>query len=380
MTINLLSYKIRHFIYKLIHFISRLLLIKNKSKYDIVIVKPDALGDFTIFSPFLQSLLDNEYSNKNVLFIGNEACKDLATVFNFSSNLNFLWLERKKFNRNLLYRFFKELELQKIHCDIVKCPIYQEDEFVTEYIIRGISSQKKVTMRLDPSHFNTSINKHIYTDIILSSERCFFEIDAHNKFLYEVNKSALKAAKKPLLKLEKFKALDLPDLYYVVFIGATEYKRRWSPHNFIRLSNKLQKVYKGTPVFCGATDDVNRLIESELNHQIKGINLVGKTSMSQLVSIISDADFLVSNESCAPHIAYISGCNTSYVISNGNHLGRFCPYPDSIYPGYNLLLPPEIIEMSSGDISSNDLYYNGSIININSISVTTVFKKIMEAL
>jgi ADP-heptose:LPS heptosyltransferase len=343
-------------------------------------VKPDALGDFTIFSPFLQSLVDNEYANKNVLFIGNEACKDLATVFNFSSNLNFLWLERKKFNRNLLYRFFKELELQKIHCDIVKCPIYQEDEFVTEYIIRGISSKKKVTMRLDPSHFNASRHKQSYTDIILPSERCFFEINAHSKFLFEVNKSALKTAKKPLLKLEKFNAIDLPDPYYVVFIGATEHKRRWSPDNFIRLSNKLQKVYQGTPVFCGAKDDVNRFIESELNHQINGINLIGKTSMSQLVSIISDADFLISNESCAPHIAYISGCNTSYVISNGNHLGRFCPYPDSIYPGYNLLLPPEITEMSSGDIASDDLYYNGSIININSISVTTVFNKIMEAL
>lgn len=370
----------RHFIYMLIHFISSLLIVKNKNKFDIVIVKPDALGDFTIFSPFLQSLLVNQYANKSVLFIGNIACKNLASAFEFTPNLNFLWIDRKKFNRSPWYRFFKELELQKINCELLKCPIYQEDEFVTEYIVRAISSIQKVTMRLNASRFDKSASNQSYTNIILPPEGFVFEIDAHNHFLSKANEGDFKTITKPLLKLANINTINLPDKYYVVFIGASNPLRRWSIYNFTKLCTKLQKIYEGTPVFCGGIDDAEGLVKSGLNDQIKGINLVGKTSMAQLVSIISGAEFLISNESCAPHIAYTSGCTSSYVISNGNHLGRFCPYPDSIYPGYNLLLPPKIIEMSPGVIASNDLYYSGSKINIDSISVTTVFNKIMETL
>jgi hypothetical protein len=372
---------LRHCSYRLIQFITGLFPRGNQAGFDVVIVKPDALGDFTIFSTFLGCLLVNEYAQKKVLFIGNVACKNLATAFDFPSNLDFFWVDRKRFNRSPLYRFYKVLELRKINCRLLICPIYGCDQFVTEYIVRAIPSPSKLTMRGDSIPAPASQHSEVYTKKFPPLSGYPFESDSHRHFLSQVHVThALRTVKAAPIKPADFSAFDLPSLYYVVFIGASDPRRRWSVNNFIELCDRLEGVYQGTPVFCGSKEDADRVLQLGVSHLIRGINIVGKTTMAQLVTIIGKADFLVSNESCAPHIAYVSACNNSYVISNGNHLGRFCPYPDGLYPGYSLILPPEVLEIAVDRKGRDELYSNGSSADIDKVCVAHVFNEIMESL
>ena len=59
------------------------------------------------------------------------------------------------------------------------------------------------------------------------------------------------------------------------------------------------------------------------------INLVDKTTLTELIEIIRLARILISNDTSAIHIA--AGVDTQSVcILGGGHYGRFLPYPDSI--------------------------------------------------
>ena len=218
----------RHLIYKLIHLFSKLFIKKDKLKYDLIIVKPDALGDFSIFTPFLYTLLDQEYAEKKVLFIGNTACRDLASAFKLQNNLNFLWLDRRKFSRDLFYRFRKELLLQTISCKKLICPIYQDDQYTADYIVRAIYGKSKITMRLNEDHLLKSLNDKTYSKIILSKLNHAFEIDLHNNFLSKVfKKNFSKTPDNAPISSVDINIFDLPDSYYVVFVGASDCRRKW---------------------------------------------------------------------------------------------------------------------------------------------------------
>ena len=70
-------------------------------------------------------------------------------------------------------------------------------------------------------------------------------------------------------------------------------------------------------------------------------NLAGQISLSNLVKYIENAKLLISNETGPVHIA--AAVNTPLIcISNGNHLGRFNPYPQSIFPKANYIYPKEV--------------------------------------
>jgi ADP-heptose:LPS heptosyltransferase len=90
-----------------------------------------------------------------------------------------------------------------------------------------------------------------------------------------------------------------------------------------------------------------------------------------LCYIVSNSDFIIANESSAPHISASLNVNKTIVISNGNHYGRFTPYPKEVYENYVGIFPDEIY-----DLKAKDYYGNTSELDINKISLTKVFREI----
>ena len=82
--------------------------------------------------------------------------------------------------------------------------------------------------------------------------------------------------------------------------------------------------------------------ELEKNYNGKLINLVGKTSLIELIAILNKGELLLSNETSAPHIAVALDRLNIFVIYNGNHFGRFIPYPREITQNYHPIYHPEI--------------------------------------
>ncbi|VAX35440.1 ADP-heptose--lipooligosaccharide heptosyltransferase II [hydrothermal vent metagenome] len=85
--------------------------------------------------------------------------------------------------------------------------------------------------------------------------------------------------------------------------GASDPAKCWPAHCFAELIEQLYAKYHAKCVIVGASNiqNITQKIISSTQHSI--IDLTGKTTVSQLVSILKRADMLVSNDSGPVHIA-----------------------------------------------------------------------------
>jgi len=84
--------------------------------------------------------------------------------------------------------------------------------------------------------------------------------------------------------------------------------------------------------------------------------------------VFSNSKLILSNETCAPHCAVALDVENLFVISNGNHYGRFVPYPKSITENYHTIFHPKIDHNQDNDDYLQSMYGSGSDLDINEIS------------
>ncbi|MDQ7787599.1 MAG: lipopolysaccharide heptosyltransferase I [Thermodesulfovibrionales bacterium] len=95
----------------------------------------------------------------------------------------------------------------------------------------------------------------------------------------------------------------LPEEYAVLVPGARWATKRWAPENFGKLASRLQLK----SVIVGSRGDM--VIAQTIVERSQGnaISLIGKTGLKELVEIMRNAKFVVSNDSGPMHIAAALG-------------------------------------------------------------------------
>ena len=122
------------------------------------------------------------------------------------------------------------------------------------------------------------------------------------------------------------------------------------------------------------------ILESKINAKHKVFNMVGKTSLNALGGIVYNGNLLVSNETSAAHLAAILDTAIVIAVSNGNHLGRFIPYPKGLRDKYYPVFHPFIEENFDKYEELSNAYAYQSTLDINEITakqVIGVIDKIM---
>lgn len=76
--------------------------------------------------------------------------------------------------------------------------------------------------------------------------------------------------------------------------------KRWEPEKFIEIIKKFTEHY-GSVVLLGNRDEDLKFKTQYM------LNLIGKTSLSELISIVSECDLLLCNDSGVMHIGYATG-------------------------------------------------------------------------
>lgn len=114
----------------------------------------------------------------------------------------------------------------------------------------------------------------------------------------------------------------------VICPGASRSDRCWEIEKFIQLIDKLQKRFDNPIVLVGTRKekDICKKIYEGCLKKNSIIDLSGKTSIRQLFGVISQAKFLISNETGTAHIGGVLGTKT-FIISGGGDYGDFVPYP-----------------------------------------------------
>lgn len=344
-------------------------------KNTMLILRTDAIGDYILFRNFIKFIKKSEkYKDFTITLSGNDLWKDLAEEYDAQYVDNFIWIDKSKFLKTSGW-VYTITTLRKIHSSGFEI-LFDPNEFrsrLAEHIKkhsgagRIIENDPDFLEHLPKKPENNSSRSIIERRIPLNE---YFQFNVNKRFTERIIGTNIELAKTSF-NVEPAKVLED---YIILFPGAGSLDRMWSPENFSKLTILLRKITASKIMICGDKRDSTSASDIIRFSRIENIeNLTGKTTLPQLVSLIAGANILISNESCAVHIAAAVGTK-AVCISNGNHFGKFNPYPKSMAENIVTIYPAEINEHIDEYENLIERFTIRSDIHINEITVDSVFK------
>jgi len=344
-------------------------------KNTMLILRTDAIGDYILFRNFIKYIKESEkYRHYSIALCGNELWKDLAENYDNEFVDSFIWIDKTKFFRTSGWTYTIR-KLNKIHSsgyDVLVDPNEIKSQ-LSEYIKKH--SGAGIIIENSPVFLSNLPEKlEILTRRSNNKPRAplceYFQFNANKKFIEELIESRIYLTKTSI----EIEHLTNPEDYIVLFPGAGTLDRVWSSGRFSDLCILLRKITPSKILICGDSRDrasANDIVKFSGIENIEDIT--GKTTLPQLVKLIGRSKLLISNESCAVHIAAAVGTK-AVCISNGNHFGKFNPYPKSMAENIETLYPAEVNDHIDDYEVLIRRFAISSDIEINKISVESVFE------
>lgn len=297
---------------------------KRSKFYDLVIVRVDALGDYIIWHDAL-SAYQEVFNNKKVLLICADLVKPLAEKEPFFTDI--IEFNRKKFSTEFSFLFKQLKRLKSISSAMIVYPIWQRHP-IGDMMIAQMSSPKKIAMV--PGQKNRIWNKlfaYQYSRLI-DCLHINSEIKSIEYFTQQVIKADYCYGNHPYILCSD--ANEIESEYVVVAFSASTESKSWELEKFARVIDFIPDEYKVVLTGAGKGDVCKA---EQLLHLIHNrgriINMVSKTSVVDLVMLISNSSLVVGNDSASVHIAAATRVKSVCVLL-GAHYGRFLPYPDDL--------------------------------------------------
>ena len=348
---------------------------------NMLIIRLDAIGDYVIFRNFFQILKESsKYKTSKVTLCGNIAWKDLAENLDKDIIDGFIWINRKKFYGNLLYKFKVLREIRNYGFETAIETTYSREVLFGDEIIKATGAKERIG--------NTgSLDKHAkwkrnlfsdkwYTRLIPSSENNLFEFYRNKEFFQNLLETKIDI-KKPSIDVTNISFNNIPDKDYIVlFPGGSTKERRWDINNFLETARYILRKTSFNIVIDGSKKEINLAQNIWDNLKSERVQITsGLTSLTGMAKLLAGAKLLISNETSAVHFA--AAVDTKFIcISNGAYYKRFHPYPKEIFEGAYYIYPRELMDNKSFDACE---YRFSSRLDINSIKPDQV-KKIIDEL
>ena len=344
----------------------------------LIIFRHDGIGDYVLFRNFLEVLKKSpRFAGYKITLLGNAAWKELAEFLDKDHIDEFIWLDKKRFAADFLYRYKKFKEITSVKYEILIHPFGREFFNADNDLACLINADKKIgSIRLPrfTKPYKKKILEKIYNELIPDVENVWFEF-YKNKNFFEKLLSEKISIDKPFIKLPPHPAaasvsaaasapapalseepglkskLGISSPYAAFFIGASVKHRKWPPEYFAETARYIHTKYGFHIVLCGGKSELSDAAEfkkhfpADLADKASLTDAVGKISLIELLYIVKNASLVISNETMAPHIAMAlanEGANANeakpavIVISTGEaSYGHFSPYPEEMGGGYN---------------------------------------------
>ena len=220
-----------------------------------------------------------------------------------------MFFYRKWFVRNPFYRFYKVNQLNS----------YNFSSVIILHTIQGRLTEvfQNSFKQVDLYYYNSeNITNYVLADEVLLFEKVTG---------IALNVNQLKPDLKALLNKRQFSHSNIPDNYIVVSTGATAIARTYPIKNFLIVLEWL--AYNNHKlIFLGKGDrDIryyNALISRSVIVKKQSVNMIGKLSFQNSMSLLSKASLFIGVESSLFNAANFLDI-PSVVIYGGGHYGRF---------------------------------------------------------
>jgi ADP-heptose:LPS heptosyltransferase len=351
----------------------------------LLLIRLDSIGDYILVRNFFNCIKQSKkYRDYNITLCGNVVWKDLAETFDKNVVDNFIWLHRKKFNNNPFYKYKLLKKILQAGFEVVIDTTFSREILYGDSIVKASKAKERIGSAGAQDSYvkwkrNLLTDKY-YSKLIPQSTKNIFEFYRNKEFFENVLQEKIDLSKPVLVCSDIVIKLPTNKDFAVIFPGAQEKGRRWSSSNFEVIIEYLIAKYNLNVIIAGSSSDsiISRKMV-KCNTSKYCFDMTGKTTLPQLAKLISLSKILISNETSAVHFA--SAVGVPFVcVSNGNHLGRFNPYPEEMNVKGKYIYPDEI-EKNINDFKflSNKYRYESNL-DINSITSDKVMTAIEKLL
>lgn len=336
----------------------------------VFILKPDAVGDFVLFFPFLRALKSlPDMQSRPFVLLGNALWEDLARDWCQGIVEEYRFFDRSAFRNpaDSRYRNAFLFDCLENPCHTLIYPVHSRESLAGDWLAGHIPAVRKISARGDtqcqPAEENGQGNS-LYNVLLTDDNPGLFETELHLR-LFRFAFPGFPAQAQMHLP-----ANTRREPFVALFPGAGAELRRWPAGNFRWLARKLLDT--GIPeirILGGPADrDAGETIAGG-DPRIR--NLCGQTTLPELALQISSARFLVSNETGAIHMAALFQ-TPALCLSNGNHYGRFNPWQMHGAPHIRTLYPPAFEALSESERIRTG--YGGSRLSMEEITPDRVWQ------
>lgn len=295
----------------------------------VLVVRLDNIGDYLIWAGQL-AFLRNKYPQGefNLTLLGNQAWTDLAAQSMIFDRV--IPLDTRRFISSLIYRIHIAGVIRRARFGTVIHPTYSRDFYRGDYIVRLSGALKRIGSSGDNCNINPFLKRiadRWYSQLVIADTAPLTEIQRNIEFMQGLGiDSEPRLANLPIDVGNLRCGLNKGE-YFILFPGASRNLRRWPLERFAEIARRIKLTYGLDGVVCGTAVEsplafaINKLVDVPL------MDLCGKTTLTELVSVIGNARILVTNETGAAHIGAAVGTPTVCILGGG-HFGRFLPYKD----------------------------------------------------
>lgn len=300
---------------------------RNGTSRKVLVVRLDAIGDFVLWLNSAKGLRELYPKEKfQLILVGNRIWSDLAADLPLFDEV---WpFDRRKFTKNLLYRWSFLIKIRRQGFAVAIQPTYSPEP-IAESLIKASGADHRLRFDADLSNlkpWQRRITDRWYTRLIPVPQQLCMELENNAEFVRGCGLAQFEAGLPELPVSAKVPQVLTDQEYYVVFPGAGAEIRQWPIQNFRELAERIYRTTGWTGVICGGPGEESLGYALEADADFPFQNLIGKTSLQDLISIIARAKVVICNETSAVHIA-AAVSTPSVCVLGGGHYGRFMPYP-----------------------------------------------------
>lgn len=350
----------------------------------LLIVRPDAIGDYILFRNFIPVLKQHPVWGKyKFTLLGNKSFKVLAENVDAAYIDEFIWIDRNYSLREYYSLCMLAMKLKFKKFDVLINPVHSREAFIDEFCF-ATGSKYLIASSGDSFLFKNENKKifydQLYTRLIPALDIFNFEF-IRNRFFFK-NLCNNDTITRTFLSFKKSE-LVTENCYNIIIVpGAGSELRRWSPENFASLIQLINTQYESELnirfFIIGTKADKQKAETIQQKNNATNISdLTAKTTLVEVIDLIGNANLVISNETSSVHIA--AAINTPAIcITNGDYFGRFYPYPPEISSCIQTVYPEG--EYNSKYNNWSQFVEKPSDVDINQIKPEVIFKKVMEKL
>jgi len=278
-----------------------------------------------LFRNYIEIVTNSEkFKGYQIDLLGNAVWKDIALQYDNSFIRDFFFITSDDLYEAPIKALKLGWQLFKKKYETVLQPSFART-FITDGLA-GLTAANQVigfeggTERINIKYKNKT--DKFYTEKLQLPVGMDFEFD-RSKFFFEYVLTRPVNITGPFINCENKNRQGI-----IIFPGAGVSKRSWEPEKFLELI-KLIKQHTSQPLYLAGGP-----AEMQIGDYLTGNlppnsidNLTGKTSLPQLIELISNSALIIANETSAIHIAAATQTKAICILGGG-HFGRFAPYPD----------------------------------------------------